>query len=54
MGDVVKLTPRSRLLAEFPAPCHTRLIKNGTVIALRTGDHVEYEVADPGVYRVEG
>ncbi len=54
VGDLIKLTPRSRLLAEFPAPCHIRLIKSGAVIALRTGDRLEYEVNDPGVYRVEG
>jgi hypothetical protein len=54
MGDEAKVTPGQKLLARFPVPCRIRLIKDGKAIADQEGDHLEYAVAGPGVYRVEG
>ena len=44
----------ARLLARFPVACHVRLLRSGVVIAERRGESIEYAVAAPGVYRVEG
>ena len=54
MGDEVKFAPRRTLVAQFPVPCHARLLSGGKVIAERSGDRLEHQVAAPGVYRVEG
>jgi hypothetical protein len=54
LGDEVKLAPPARLVAQFPVPCHIRLLNGGTVISERSADRLEYDVASPGVYRVEG
>jgi hypothetical protein len=54
MGDLVKFSPRARLVAQFPASCHIRLMSAGKVIAERSGDRLEHDVAAPGVFRVEG
>ena len=53
LGDLVKFFPGARLSAEFPAPCHIRLLSAGRVVAEHTGDRLEH-VKRPGVYRVEG
>ena len=54
MGDEVKLGAGGDLVARFPVTCHARLIMNGKVVAESRGDHLEYRVGEPGVYRVEG
>ena len=53
-GDEVKFSSRARLVARVPRTCHIRLLSAGKVIAERSGDRLEFEVAAPGVYRVEG
>ena len=54
MGDLVKFSPGTRLVAEFPASCHIRLISAGMVIAERTGNRLDFDLQAAGVYRVEG
>jgi hypothetical protein len=54
MGDEAKAAAGQKLLAQFPVPCRIRLIQDGKAIADQEGDHLEYAVAGPGVYRVEG
>jgi len=54
MGGEVAFRPGLKLSASFPASCRIRLIKDGRQIVDRSGDSLEYEAAEPGVYRVEG
>jgi hypothetical protein len=54
MGDEVKLVPSGKIAARFPVSCHIRLIRNGQVVTDKRADRLEYEVSEPGVYRVEG
>ena len=54
MGDETKFAAGQKLRAQFPVACRIRLIQDGKVVADQTGDHLEYAVAGPGVYRVEG
>jgi hypothetical protein len=54
MGDEVKSAAGQKLLAQFPSSCRIRLIQDGKAVADQEGDHLEYAVAGPGVYRVEG
>ena len=54
MGEETKFAAGQKLLAQFPAPCRIRLIQDGKAIADQEGDHLDYAVAGPGVYRVEG
>lgn len=54
MGGETVFVPGLKLRAEFPVPCSIRLIKDGREIAKQDGDLLEYEPAEPGVYRVEG
>jgi hypothetical protein len=54
MGDSLDFTKELELLAQFPVPCRIRLLKSGTLVAEGSGDHMEYAVPGPGVYRVEG
>ena len=54
MGDEAKCAGEQKLLAQFPVACRIRLIKDGKAIADQEGDHLEYAIAGPGVYRVEG
>ncbi len=54
MGDAVASAPGGRVVAQFPAPCHIRLLRDGRAIAEATSDRIEHPVAGPGVYRVEG
>lgn len=53
MGDEVKFAPGQKLEARFPQNCTVKLLSEGKVIAEKTGDHLEYEVTTPGVYRIE-
>jgi hypothetical protein len=54
MGDEAKFSAGQKLLARFPVACRIRLIQDGKAIADQESDHLEYSVAGPGVYRVEG
>jgi hypothetical protein len=54
MGDEVKVAQGQKLAARFPVACHIRLLQNGKVASELEGDQLEYAVAGPGVYRVEG
>jgi hypothetical protein len=54
MGDEVKFSPQTRLIAQFPVSCHIRLMSGGKAIAERTAERLEHDVTTPGVYRVEG
>jgi hypothetical protein len=54
MGDETKYAAGQKLLAQFPVSCRIRLVRDGKVIADQESDHLEYAVAEPGVYRVEG
>jgi hypothetical protein len=53
MGDEITRSPRTRLVAWLPAPCHIRLMSGGRAIAEASRDHLEYDVGAAGVYRVE-
>jgi hypothetical protein len=54
MGDEVKPSAGLQLVAEFPAECHIRLIRNGEVAAESDGREMVFDVSGAGVYRVEG
>jgi hypothetical protein len=54
MGDEVKLTAGLQLVAEFPADCHIRLIRNGEVAKESDGREITLDLREPGVYRIEG
>jgi hypothetical protein len=54
MGDETKLAAGQKMLARFPVACRIRLLRDGKVIADRESEQLEYEIAGPGVYRVEG
>jgi hypothetical protein len=54
MGDEVKIAPNQKLAAQFPVPCHMRLLRNGKLVSEAQGDHLEYAVEGAGVFRVEG
>ncbi len=54
MGEETRFAAGQKLLAQFPEACRIRLIQDGKGIADQEGDHLEYAVAGPGVYRVEG
>jgi hypothetical protein len=53
-GDESKLKEGLRVLAEFPVRCRIRLLEGGKVVAETVAERLEYDVARPGVYRVEG
>ncbi len=53
MGDEVQYAPGQRLVAQFPVPCHIRLLSGGRLIAERSGDRLEHYLMAPGVYRIE-
>ena len=50
MGDEVKHAPGFELVAEFPAPCAMRLLKNGEEIRRSEGSKLAYTPDGPGVY----
>ena len=54
MGDELKFSQGLQLVAEFPAECHIRLVRNGDVAAESDGREMVFEVSGAGVYRVEG
>lgn len=54
LGDEHAWNRNQRLVAEFPAPCHIRLIRNGEAVLATSSDRLEYTLGGPGVYRVEG
>ena len=54
MGAEVAFKPGLELAASFPVACRIRLIRDGREVVAHTGDSLEHEVAEPGVYRVEG
>jgi hypothetical protein len=54
MGDVLEFTPGRTLAARFPVTCHIRLMSAGKVVVEKSGENLEFAVAAPGVYRVEG
>ncbi len=54
MGDEVKFQPGMRLEAQLPAPCTIRLLRAGKLITEQEGRQLDFELTEPGVYRVEG
>lgn len=54
MGAEVAFQPGLKLAASFPVACRIRLIRDGREVVTRTGDTLEHDVTEPGVYRVEG
>lgn len=54
MGSEVAFRPGLRLAASFPVECRIRLIRDGREVVDRSADSLEYDVTEPGVYRVEG
>lgn len=54
MGDDVSFVEGLKLVAEFPAECKIRVIKNGVEAGVLQGRMLEQPVDGPGVYRVEG
>ncbi len=54
MGDEVKFSPGARLTARFPVSCHIRLLSGGRLLAERSGDRLDHQINEPGVYRIEG
>jgi hypothetical protein len=53
MGAEAPAGPRRRLSARVPLPARLRLLRDGVEVASATGDSLEQEVDEPGVYRVE-
>ncbi len=53
-GDEVQFSEGQRLVAHFPVSCHTRLLRNGAVVAEADSETFEHVVQSPGVYRLEG
>jgi len=53
MGDEIKFGEKQNLVAHFPANCHTRLLRNGSVIKESPGNEFEHMAEGPGVYRLE-
>jgi hypothetical protein len=54
MGDEVKFSEGGELTARFPVACHARLLRGGRKVAEATGDRLEFQAKEPGVYRAEG
>jgi hypothetical protein len=54
MGDEVKLSEGSKLLAKLPVPAYVRLLRHGVEVAKYDGkNEVEHELKEPGTYRLE-
>ena len=53
MGDRVKFKKKLRLYAYLPSPGEMILLKDGKRISAAEGQHDWFEVAGPGVYRME-
>ena len=54
MGGEVKFVEGQNLNVRFPMSCHIRLLRNGKVITQSPSADLEYQIREPGVYRVEG
>jgi len=53
MGAEAPAGPSRTLRARVPLPARLRLLRDGVEVASATGDALEHEVDEPGVYRVE-
>lgn len=53
MGAEAPAGPRRTLRARVPLPARLRLLRDGVEVASATGDALERQVEEPGVYRVE-
>lgn len=53
MGESIALTPGLKLLAEAPLSCRFTLLRNGKKVASKEGKTFEYEVTQPGKYRIQ-
>lgn len=53
MGESIALAPGLKLRAEAPLPCHFTLIRGGKKVASQDGNTFEYEITEPGKYRLE-
>ena len=53
MGDEIKFGEKQNLVAHLPVNCHTRLLRNGSVIKESPGNEFEHMAEGPGVYRLE-
>lgn len=54
MGDEIEYRSGLQLVAEFPASCNVRLLRNGEEVAAAEGYETVLDLDQPGVYRVEG
>lgn len=53
LGEQIALAPGTKLRAESPLPCRFILVRNGERIAEMAGPSLEYDVSEPGKYRLE-
>jgi hypothetical protein len=53
MGERIPFAPGLKLLAESPLPCRFTLVRNGETVTAQEGRTFEFEVREPGKYRVE-
>lgn len=53
MGESIALAPGLKLRAESPLSCHFTLVRRGDKVAEQDGTTFEYEVKEPGKYRLE-
>ncbi len=54
MGDELKFAEGMQLIAEFPANCTIRLVRNGLVIQEVEGRELVHDLKQAGIYRLEG
>jgi len=53
IGDEIDAAKGLKFVAQFPAPCQMRLLRDGARVAEASGARAEFPVAGPGVYRLE-
>ena len=53
LGDELRFAAGQQLIAEFPADCHIRLIRNGEVVQEGDGHELVHGLKQPGIYRAE-
>lgn len=53
MGDRVPMLPRTRLNARLPIPATIRIIHHGAIVSETVDSQVNFEVKQPGAYRLE-
>jgi len=53
MGDTLQLQQTATLSVSSPRKAQLSLLKNGQIIAQKKGKTLEYQIDQPGVYRVE-